>query len=763
MIKALKYPKSQNRNGALTVIGNLKIDKTSTIPHIIELLCDNNSEVRAEASSLLAQIGPDASDIQEAIPQLILLTHAENFQVAFNARRALNEIVPDEVEQVNALLDTFKDGQRDYLTRNKAFNVIEQMADDDHEKAISALKQIDIVNDLLLDIVNNNQKDFLVRKHAFDRIKQMSEVNEKAKLALKEIDGGLKEMFAVRPEWSGVWINRRNANPATHKITDYISSLDIAGEAGRVQWQDIELSPGEFDFSEIHQSLTRARDNNYYYYFVFWTGPSSPGWIYDKGVPRVKTDDAHHMQFFDQFPYYLNEDYKKYIKRFMSEMAKYIADLPKDLREKLAFIQPGLGATGDRQLYKGSPIDSQYEVSSDEYLDFMKEMTLILTNEFNKYPETEDIIFLWNVDDYDGSDPSDLIGISDRLRGERLYAEWMHKNFNTNIRKQQFTIAIGYMDPEEKSQDERQRAAFFGYDTGVPQFVRGEFNDTRWANTPLAQVSLPWYYYWTSISSVDRGLDAWEVIWEGIEYVEAIKFSTRYSFYKEAATSPVAFIALRDVLDYSDAERFPASQYGSVNRNNEARINAILEEYKDYGARNDDTAAVIEHSRHRYLLDSKGLNDVVWNVIARNYRRFITQYNPNETSVGLWRVGSKDDPYGRFARSFEHASGKNAMYFNLDEDFFGGSPLNGEYPVEIKVIYYDEGYGSWELRYDAVDDPDKTAYKVTNTGTDTWKEKTVTLDDAYFGNRGPNHTDFYLKNADEEDNVFHMVEIEKKP
>ena len=71
------------------------------------------------------------------------------------------------------------------------------------------------------------------------------------------------------------------------------------------------------------------------------------------------------------------------------------------------------------------------------------------------------------------------------------------------------------------------------------------------------------------------------------------------------------------------------------------------------------------------------------------------------------------------SRSFEHSTGKNAMYFNFDDDFFGGLPLNGDYPVEIKVIYYDEGYGSWVLRYDAVDDPDKTAYSVTNTGTNT--------------------------------------------
>ncbi len=568
-------------------------------------------------------------------------------------------------------------------------------------------------------------------------------------------------MFTERPEWAGLWVNNFGID---RNINKYISSSHIAGEADRVKWEKIEKTEGEFDWSEIHEPLTRARERDYYYYFAFWTGQHSPEWIYDIGVPKVqmKGSTPHGNDF---HPYYLDDNYKKYVKRFFKEMAKYIAELPEDLRERLAYIQPGFGSTGDRQLYKGEPKDAQYEIDCDAYLTFMKEMTKALTTEFNKYPETKNMTFLWNVDDYDGSDPSELKGVSDSNRAEMLYSEWMHKNFNTQMRKQQFTIAIGYMAVGEKAQDEEQRANFYGYNDGNPQYVRGEFNDGMWAHKPLAEVSKEWYYYWTAISSVDRGLDAWEIKWEGIkgQYLEAFKFSNRYSCYKKASTSPYAFIALRDVLDYSDTERFPENRYGPANRENKDRVNAILEEYSKYGARNDDTDAVFNHWQANYLRNSKGLNDCVYKVIDRNYRRFITQYKPNETSVGLWRVGSKDEPYGRFARSFENSSGKNAMYFNFDEDFFGGSPLNGDYPVKIKVIYYDEGSGSWELRYDAVDNTDKTAYRVTNTGTNTWKEKVVTLDDAYFGNRGPNHTDFNLYSSDEEDNIFHMIEIERKP
>jgi len=64
-------------------------------------------------------------------------------------------------------------------------------------------------------------------------------------------------------------------------------------------------------------------------------------------------------------------------------------------------------------------------------------------------------------------------------------------------------------------------------------------------------------------------------VWLKAQYLEAFKFSTRYSFFKKASTCPYAFIALRDVLDYSDKERFPENKYGPANRKNKDRGTAI--------------------------------------------------------------------------------------------------------------------------------------------------------------------------------------------
>jgi len=558
-----------------------------------------------------------------------------------------------------------------------------------------------------------------------------------------------------RPPYAGVWVNTFGK---AYDFSPYHHFL--AGEAGRPKWHNLQTGPNSYDFAEIREVLERVKAAGHYWYCELWTGPNSGKWIYSNGVPRVNDTSGN------LYPYYLDEDYRNYLAGFFKALATYIAGLPEDLRQRIAFLQPGFGSTGDRQLYKGTLKDSQYNINSSQYVTFMRETTLAWYEAFNAHPETADIRFLWNIDDYDGSDPSELNGVSDRKRGEMLYAEWMKQNYNCQLRKQQFTIAIGYMDVNEKNQDEAQRDLFYGTSDpprwgGNPEFVRGEHNDSKWAETSMAKKALKWHYYWTAISSVDKGLDAWETKPDYLlsnNYNEAFEFSHRYSFYKRPETSPWAFVALRDVLDYSDKSRFPSSVYGSVQSSNLSRINAILAEYAPYGATNDDSDAVMNRGGSNYLLNSKGLNDCVWNVIDRNYRRHMYQIDPNKTSVGWWRVGSKDQPYGRFARAFENSTGKNAMYFKFVDGFITSKPEL----VEVKVIYFDELTGStWELRYDNGDPSLATAATVTCSGDGLWKSKTVTLTDAVFAGNGPRGADLALVNTDSLDDKFHLVEVRR--
>jgi hypothetical protein len=152
------------------------------------------------------------------------------------------------------------------------------------------------------------------------------------------------------------------------------------------------------------------------------------------------------------------------------------------------------------------------------------------------------------------------------------------------------------------------------------------------------------------------------------------------------------------------------------------------------------------------------MNDVGFELIARNYSRFITQIDANESSVGLWRVGPTNQPYGRYARGFENSSGRKRMYFDLDDNFLS---TKAKESITLKIIYLDSGIGKFSFRYDSSSDPDKTAVSITKANTGRWVSKSITIADGAFANKGLRNSDFSLVNEDNEDDVFHMIEIMK--
>ena len=66
----------------------------------------------------------------------------------------------------------------------------------------------------------------------------------------------------------------------------------------------------------------------------------------------------------------------------------------------------------------------------------------------------------------------------------------------------------------------------------------------------------------------------------------------------------------------------------------------------------------------------------------------MTQLDPGSGDVGFWNID--DSIYGRFARGFEHKSGKTQMLFELDEAFQADT-------IEVNVTYLDRGRGAWSL------------------------------------------------------------------
>lgn len=550
-----------------------------------------------------------------------------------------------------------------------------------------------------------------------------------------------------RPQWAGFFTNCKSEKIDTDRFPF------IKGAADRVKWADIETSPEVYDWSKMDSQIRNAVKGKYFYYFVLWTGPHSPEWIYEQGVPKVAVKGSKGKDF---FPYYLDQNYIKYFNRLIFKLADHIASLTEEERNVFAFIQPAFGSTGDRQLYKGTPIDQKYKISAQQYLEFCSGATKRFYEAFNK-PELRHIKFLFNVDDE--SNPTVLKEAKGTKVGELLYANWLRQNYPIELRKQQFTIAIGYQANGEIKQDTELRPSFFGLNGKKPEFVRGEFS--KFGQGGIFQENPVWNYYWTAISTVDRGLDLWEVDYNIVKtglYDEGFAFASRYSYYKQPQTSLYAFIALRDVLDSADTLRFPERRYGIAKQSNADRVNKIEEEFKKYGAKVGDLPAATALSGSNYLYEAKAMNDVGFELIARNYNRFITQIDANETSVGLWRVGPTDQPYGRYARGFENSSGRNRMFFDLDDNFLS---LKAKESITLKIIYLDKGTGKFSVRYDSLIDHDKIAATISKTNSGRWVSKSITITNGAFANKGARNSDFSLVNEDNEDDVFHMIEIMK--
>jgi hypothetical protein len=139
------------------------------------------------------------------------------------------------------------------------------------------------------------------------------------------------------------------------------------------------------------------------------------------------------------------------------------------------------------------------------------------------------------------------------------------------------------------------------------------------------------------------------------------------------------------------------------------------------------------------------------------------QIEPDATSIPLWRVGgpitTTSSIYSRFARGFEHATGKDAMYFKLHEGF---SQNNKPKTMSITVVWYDAIEGSkWKLDYDAGTKTMMTAMTVTGKGDKKWHHEVITIKDAVFKNGGTKGADFVLLNADDKDDIFSLVEVHR--
>eukprot|EP01052_Picozoa_sp_SAG31_P040563 SAG31_NODE_5903_length_2264_cov_1.843880_2_plen_419_part_00 len=220
-------------------------------------------------------------------------------------------------------------------------------------------------------------------------------------------------------------------------------------------------------------------------------------------------------------------------------------------------------------------------------------------------------------------------------------------------------------------------------------------------------------------------------------------------------------IALRDGLDAANTSRFPEAQFGPFNGTNDhiPRLQKIAAMFAHRGAQLRDPIAAVKPampSRKR-----NGTNDVGIRVWQGNYG-VITQLAPFESSIGWWGVGPPDQPYGRYARGFEAATGRNDMAFVLDRRLFGGLPLVVNHSLTLILTYLDSPEGALEILLDTIDGCAAAQRWATGEGTDRWVRRTVAVSDGHFGRRCSSKVggaDIVLRSSGKMDMIVHGLEI----
>ena len=551
----------------------------------------------------------------------------------------------------------------------------------------------------------------------------------------------------------GVWDRGDTFDPREYPF--------IKGFAFGQKWADVEQRPGVFDWSGLDRALEKAVERKMFVYLSLGVGPEAPEWIYQHGVPAVKTEGAldKHLEKWDAFPYYLAPEYKTYFRRLITEFGNHIRRYPKETQERIAFIQVKTGCTGDETPYKGRAIDKKYDLTkaSPEWLQFRLETFALFVKLFQGGNGAPRIDLLFN-----SVGPGDDLGETKENQQEW---DWVTSHVQGSFGIKNGALSRGHHLVGERSLY-HQWMPYLVDPKGLTLFRRSEMDQT-WQKT-WYQLNVPLNVYWGAINALNNGQSVWDINDSamrgsktyGFDY--AFHFFNRYAGQIYPATATDAFCALHKGLDAADTNAYPEDKFGKATRTNLDRMLKICAEYSHWGARVDDKEGLLLN-QVRQRDTQKGFNDVGWDIWPDNYGRFLYQIDADATSTPRWRVGgpiTKTSPiYSRFGRGFEHTSGRNAMYFKLHDGF---SADNQPKVVTVTVVWHDGREGSsWRLDYDAGQPAMKTAAMITGKGDQRWHHETFVLPDAVLRHGGIKGADFALVNTDIQDDTFSLIEVHR--
>jgi len=536
----------------------------------------------------------------------------------------------------------------------------------------------------------------------------------------------------------GVWDREGGHSVSTYP---YVRGQEYAAE-----WTAINPARNTFDWAALDSLLQLAYDQNQRFFVKIQpvSGTTMPPWIFTAGVPKITCPTYI-------YGYYLDPEFKIYFEEMVQALGKHLReDVPAHLANIVSFVRVDTGATGDEEPYEGSDVSSvpvQYQISANDWRNYR----------------------LWAFSVYDqafqhGTGPQiPLLFQNIEVPAYQIEQDWVMANVTSGFGAKYGGQVRGHHLSESRNVPDSFKA--LSMDTPSKFFSANEMDQT-WEK-PYFQLNLKLGMYWCAVEQLNAGMTIWD--WSGSvmegaaanDIVFSAEFFNTWAAELDPPTARGGFCIFHEGLASEDIDKFPEATYGSpVTKANTARYTAICAAYASQGAKMDDlNAATLGQVAQRRV--QAGFNDAGWGIWPGNYERFITQMNPGSTSKGLWRVNgtltTSSHPYDRFARGFDSASGRNTMYFDINDNLL---PSLGQ-RVRLSVDYLDRGTGQFALRYDAVGNNQKTALTVTKTSSNTWKTASAIVTDWAFRNQGPNGSDLTLVNLDSDDDIFHKLEVTK--
>ena len=554
----------------------------------------------------------------------------------------------------------------------------------------------------------------------------------------------------------GVWDRGGGIPDYSAPNADFVKGIETT-----LDWKDIQAAPGtNCDFSAFQTKLDVAVANDKLIRFSVNVGPDCPLWVFDNGVPLVNviSNAPKNDAYANRNPYYPDPEYKKYYFEMIRQFALFLRNQPQEKFDHIAFVQVKTGCTGDEEPYKGTVINPIYGLTPAQWEAFRLEAFAKFKLYFNDVTTNKIVLTFNNVDpdkepeayNYVMTQLDPVLGFG--LKGG-AYNRGHHLSDEQTYKEQWNPFLI---NPKVGP----------GNPNGVKLFSASEM-DQSWDKGYFA-LNYEIGFYWSALGGINTGLSCTNISVSAMTYalanpgiIDIFKMYNRYAQQVYPASATIAFSIFHEGLNSADKVKFPESTYGTARQPNLERYQAICNDpkYATRGARIDDPIAVVKGQVFQRE-DQNFYNDAGWEICEGNIERFMTQINPDATSIGLFRVRgpitATSSKYDRFARSFENSSSKNIMYFKFDTEVFTNpNPTS----LTFKIIWLDKTAGStWAFRYKSVSGS-KDAVQVTGLGDNTWKEVNFTLTDAVIDRTGVNGSDFTLVNTDTMDDIFNGIEV----